>query len=142
MLKAYRGATPVEIARAVERYAIDFYCRLVEEELIRENVEVRIETEALHGQLNEFVMASKRDAEELQAIGNRAYYCRAASSPDRSRFALSEQELFEYSPHQFESDRICNHSQTYKEAKIEQHLGDTIAIDTGGGDYAGRDISK
>ncbi|MEA5472314.1 ATP-binding protein, partial [Spirulina sp. 06S082] len=84
LLKAYRGATPVEIARAVERCAVDFYCGLGEEERMRGNVEARIEIEALHGQLNEFVMASKRDAEELQAIRNKAYYCRAASSPERS----------------------------------------------------------
>ena len=60
-----------------------------------------ITIEALIAQLEQFQMASVRDADELQAIRNTASYARPASSVDTSRFAQSSQELFEYRAHQF-----------------------------------------
>ena len=102
LLKMYRGATPVEIANAVARCAADFYCQLspVERDLAEINPTITIE--ALVGQLEQFQMASVRDADELQAIRNTAYYARRASSVDTSRFAQSAQELFSYKPHVFD----------------------------------------
>jgi hypothetical protein len=102
LLRAYRGATAVEIAQAVERCAVNFYCGLSKDDREKKAIPATIKIEDLFGQLDEFVMASRRDAEELQAIRNRAYYCRNASSKDCSRFAIGEQALFEYQPHRFE----------------------------------------
>jgi SpoVK/Ycf46/Vps4 family AAA+-type ATPase len=99
LLKKYRGATPVEIAHAVERCAQDFYCGLSEEEREKAAVSAQVTVEALMAQLEQFEMASKRDAEDLQAIRNTAYYARPASSQDTSKFAIPKQELFEYQAH-------------------------------------------
>lgn len=103
LLKAYRGATPVEIAQAVERCAINFYCGLTAEERQKGTIPTHIDIERLQEQLNEFRMASKRDAEELHLIRNRAYEYRPASRDDDSRFAIAPQQLFEYHPHAFEN---------------------------------------
>jgi hypothetical protein len=73
-------ATPVEIAHAVERCAQDFYCGLSEEEREKAAVSAQVTVEALMAQLEQFEMASKRDAEDLQAIRNTAYYALPASS--------------------------------------------------------------
>lgn len=102
LLKAYRGATPVEIANAVERCAIDFYCSLSDAQRKQAQEEAKVSVEAVLAQLNQFVMASKRDAEDLQSIRNHAYYARPAASPDTSQYAISQQQLFDYSPHEFE----------------------------------------
>jgi hypothetical protein len=103
LLKKYRGATPVEIGNAVARCAQDFYCSLSQQEREKAEVPATITVKALEAQLEQFEMASKRDAEDLQAIRNSAYYARPASSPDRSRFAIAKQDLFEYQPHQFDA---------------------------------------
>lgn len=102
LLKAYRGATPVEIAHAVSRCAIDFYCGLSDAQREQAQVKPLLSLEALLAQLNQFVMASKRDAEDLQSIRNNAYYARPAASPDTSQYAISQQQLFDYTPHEFD----------------------------------------
>lgn len=104
LLKAYRGSTPVEIANAVRRVANAKYCNLSLEERKAAQVKLHIKVEELYAQLGQFVKASHRDSEDLQAIRNTAYYARPASSKDESRFAIEAQELFEYKPHTLEQN--------------------------------------
>jgi predicted AAA+ superfamily ATPase len=101
LLKAYRGATAVEIANAVSRCAQEFYCSLSDRERKEANREASVTPEALLAQLAKFEMASVRDCEDLQAIRNTAYYARPASSADTSRFAIAKQKLFEFQAHEF-----------------------------------------
>ena len=59
--------------------------------------------DALLAQLSQFKKASIRDAEDLQAIRNKAYYARPASSADDSKYAVVQQKLFEYQEHHLEA---------------------------------------
>ena len=106
LLKAYRGSTPVEIANAVRRVANAKYCNLSTIERKQAQVNLHIEIEELQAQLEQFIKASQRDSEDLQAIRNTAYYARPASSKDESRFAIEAQELFEYKPHSLEKHSV------------------------------------
>ncbi len=103
LLKGYQGATPVEIANAVVRCAIEFYCNLSDEERLAAAVTPAVTIDALLAQLSQFKKASIRDAEDLQAIRNKAYYARPASSADDSEYAVVRQELFEYQGHHLEA---------------------------------------
>ncbi len=103
LLKRYQGATPVEIANAVVRCAQEFYCKLSDEERREAAISPTVTIESLLAQLSQFKKASIRDAEDLQAIRNKAYYARPASSEDKSDYAVVRQELFEYQQHHFES---------------------------------------
>ena len=102
LLKGYQGSTPVEIANAVVRCAIEFYCSLSDEERRFAVVTPTVTIESLLAQLSQFKKASIRDAEDLQAIRNKAYYARPASSEDKSGYAVVRQELFEYQGHHLE----------------------------------------
>ena len=102
LLKGYQGSTPVEIANAVVRCAIEFYCNLSDEERRFAVVTPTVTIEVLLAQLSQFKKASIRDAEDLQAIRNKAYYARPASSEDKSEYAVVRQELFEYQGHHLE----------------------------------------
>jgi predicted AAA+ superfamily ATPase len=103
LLKSYRGATAVEIALSVARSAQDFYCSLTPEQRDEAEIEAQVTIDALLAQLAKFEMASVRDAEDLQAIRNTAYYARPASSSDTSRFAIKKQQLFDYQAHELET---------------------------------------
>ncbi len=103
LLKGYQGSTPVEIANAVVRCAQEFYCKLSYEERREAAISPTVTIESLLAQLSQFKKASIRDAEDLQAIRNKAYYARPASSEDKSEYAVVRQELFEYQQHRFES---------------------------------------
>ena len=61
-----------------------------------------VTVERLIAQLSQFKKASIRDAEDLQAIRNKAYYARSAASEDESEYAVVRQELFEYQGHHLE----------------------------------------
>ena len=61
-----------------------------------------VTVERLIAQLSQFKKASIRDAEDLQAIRNKAYYARPAASEDESEYAMVQQELFEYQGHHLE----------------------------------------
>jgi hypothetical protein len=102
LLKGYQGSTPVEIANAVVRCATEFYCNLSDEERKEAAVTPTVTIESLLAQLSQFKKASIRDAEDLQAIRNKAYYARPASSEDKSEYAVVRQELFEYQGHHLE----------------------------------------
>ena len=103
LLKGYQGATPVEIANAVVRCAQEFYCNLSDEERLAAAIIPTVTIDALLEQLTYFKKASVRDAEDLQAIRNKAYYARPASSADNSSYAVVRQELFEYQSHHLEA---------------------------------------
>lgn len=103
LLKSFRGATAVEIALSVARSAQDFYCSLTPDERDEADIKAQVTVDALLAQLAKFEMASVRDAEDLQAIRNTAYYARPASSPDTSRFAIKKQQLFDYQAHELEA---------------------------------------
>ena len=102
LLKGYQGSTPVEIANAVVRCAQEFYCNLSDEERREAAITPTVTLDGLLAQLSQFKKASIRDAEDLQAIRNKAYYARPASSEDRSEYAVVRQELFEYQGHHLE----------------------------------------
>ena len=102
LLKGYQGSTPVEIANAVVRCATEFYCNLSDEKRREAAISPTVTIESLLAQLSQFKKASIRDAEDLQAIRNKAYYARPASSEDKSEYAVVRQELFEYQGHRFE----------------------------------------
>ena len=103
LLKGYQGSTPVEIANAVVRCAIEFYCNLSDEERLAAAITPMVTIDSLLAQLSQFKKASIRDAEDLQAIRNKAYYARPASSEDQSEYAVVRQELFEYQGHHLEA---------------------------------------
>ncbi len=102
LLRGYQGSTPVEIANAVTRCAEEFYCNLSDEERQEAAVIPTVSIEGLLAQLSQFKKASIRDAEDLQAIRNKAYYARPAASEDKSEYAVVRQELFEYQGHHLE----------------------------------------
>ncbi|MEM7761720.1 MAG: AAA family ATPase [Cyanobacteria bacterium P01_A01_bin.40] len=102
LLRGYQGSTPVEIANAVTRCAEEFYCNLSDEERREANIIPTVTIERLIAQLSQFKKASIRDAEDLQAIRNKAYYARPAASEDESEYAVVRQELFEYQGHHLE----------------------------------------
>ena len=103
LLRGYQGSTPVEIANAVTRCAEEFYCNLSDEERQEAAVTPTVTIESLIAQLSQFKKASIRDAEDLQAIRNKAYYARPAASEDKSEYAVVRQELFEYQGHHLEA---------------------------------------
>ncbi|MDJ0589564.1 MAG: AAA family ATPase [Pleurocapsa sp. MO_226.B13] len=102
LLRGYQGSTPVEIANAVTRCAEEFYCNLSDEDRQEAAVTSTVTIESLIAQLSQFKKASIRDAEDLQAIRNKAYYARPAASEDKSEYAVVRQELFEYQGHHLE----------------------------------------
>ncbi|NES97518.1 MAG: AAA family ATPase [Desertifilum sp. SIO1I2] len=87
LLSDYAGATPAEIGNAVKRCAERAYCQ---------GTPGKIELADLRYQRTQFVLSSQRSSEEIQAIRNQASFARPASGSDRSKFAVTEQELFEY----------------------------------------------
>jgi len=103
LLRGYQGATPVEIANSVARCAQEFYCNLSDEDRMATAIIPTVTIDALLKQLTYFKKASVRDAEDLQAIRNKAYYARPASSADDSSYAVVQQELFEYQTHHLEA---------------------------------------
>ncbi|HHP7231107.1 MAG TPA: ATP-binding protein [Xenococcaceae cyanobacterium] len=103
LLRGYQGSTPVEIANAVTRCAEEFYCNLSDEERREANIIPTVTIENLLAQLSQFKKASIRDAEDLQAIRNKAYYARPAASEDESEYAVVRQELFDYQGHHLEA---------------------------------------
>ncbi|MBE9046964.1 ATP-binding protein [Pleurocapsales cyanobacterium LEGE 10410] len=103
LLRGYQGSTPVEIANAVTRCAEEFYCNLSDEERQEAGVTPTVTIERLIAQLSQLKKASIRDAEDLQAIRNKAYYARPAASEDKSEYAVVRQELFEYQGHHLEA---------------------------------------
>jgi SpoVK/Ycf46/Vps4 family AAA+-type ATPase len=102
LLRGYQGSTPVEIANAVTRCAEEFYCNLSDESRQEAAVTPTVTIERLIAQLSQFKKASIRDAEDLQAIRNKAYYACPAASEDKSEYAVVRQELFEYQGHHLE----------------------------------------
>lgn len=102
LLRGYQGSTPVEIANAVTRCAEEFYCSLSDKKRQEAAVTPTVTIESLIAQLSQFKKASIRDAEDLQAIRNKAYYARPAASEDKSEYAVVRQELFEYQGHHLE----------------------------------------
>ncbi|HEY9852094.1 MAG TPA: AAA family ATPase [Leptolyngbyaceae cyanobacterium] len=93
LLSDYAGATPAEIGNAVKRCAERAYC---------EGRPGKIELADLRYQRTQFVLSSQRSSEDIQAIRNQASFAKPASGEDVSKFAVTEQELFEYRPPRIE----------------------------------------
>ena len=89
LLNDYAGATPAEIGNAVKRCAEQAYCK-------GKPGEVTIAD--LRYQRTQFVLSSEWSSEDIQAIRNQASFALSTSGADRSRFAVTPQELFEYRP--------------------------------------------
>ena len=101
ILNDYRGATPAEIGNAVKHCATRIYCSLTEQEL-HKSKPLTVTIDDLRQMRSQFTLSSIRSSEEIQAIRNQAHFARPAAGPDRSRFASTDQVLFEYKPSEFE----------------------------------------